>query len=359
MSGFRFSSILVFISFLVVPYQLSAQEAFEYVPAAPLEVVQPSYPERAISRRLEGYVVYNFMIDTDGKAFDVITTESTDTLFETASMEALEQIRWTPAKLNGVAVDTSHSYKFTYRISDAQPERWFLLGEKDFGKALEEGDIEEAEEIFHELRERSKGNMYAIARVKYAEFFLAKARGDMEQQRVLLESALAYDKVDNDNADSKFESLQFSVMQKESLPAARAELFKIQALSKRFGDAMDTYEWIVRAGDMDMANTLRPFYEKFKAAAEDESEYVVEGRVHGPTWSIELHKRGFYFDQISGRIDELKLHCQTKSVLLTDISDKRYYAPESWGRCTLHVVADPETNFRFVQSFRGDPIAGT
>lgn len=67
----------------------------------PLVKVAPVYPPRALSRRLEGYVIVEFVVTSSGAVADVIVVESTSEIFERAAIEAALRFKYKPRVVDG------------------------------------------------------------------------------------------------------------------------------------------------------------------------------------------------------------------------------------------------------------------
>ena len=71
----------------------------------PIVKVAPVYPSRALSRGLEGYVIVEFTVTTNGSVRDVSVVESTSTLFERAATEAALKFKYKPRVIDGQPVE--------------------------------------------------------------------------------------------------------------------------------------------------------------------------------------------------------------------------------------------------------------
>jgi len=79
--------------------------------------VEPRYPAMAKATRLEGVVVLNALVRTDGTVEKVQRISGNPVLAE-AAIEAVKQWRYEPFKLNGVVTAT----ETTVRVKFARPE---------------------------------------------------------------------------------------------------------------------------------------------------------------------------------------------------------------------------------------------
>jgi protein TonB len=71
----------------------------------PLVRVPPDYPQRAISRGLEGWVQVQFTITGTGSVKDAVVVKSSSSIFEDAAIKSILRWRYNPKIENGAAVD--------------------------------------------------------------------------------------------------------------------------------------------------------------------------------------------------------------------------------------------------------------
>jgi protein TonB len=84
---------------IIDPFSVSDSNAIALVQ------VQPVYPQRALQKEIEGYVVVEFDVDEGGRVINprVLYAEP-EGYFETASLRALERYRYQPRVVNGQTV---------------------------------------------------------------------------------------------------------------------------------------------------------------------------------------------------------------------------------------------------------------
>jgi periplasmic protein TonB len=73
----------------------------EYLPVVK---VAPVYPMRALQRRLEGWVVVEFVVTASGSVRDVVVVESSEPMFEQAAIDAAMKFRYKPRIVDGEPV---------------------------------------------------------------------------------------------------------------------------------------------------------------------------------------------------------------------------------------------------------------
>jgi protein TonB len=65
--------------------------------------VNPVYPEEALAARIQGVVIIEATIDTDGRVYDAKVLKSIPIL-DQAAVDAVRQWEFTPTEVNGVRV---------------------------------------------------------------------------------------------------------------------------------------------------------------------------------------------------------------------------------------------------------------
>jgi protein TonB len=87
----------------------------------PIVKVAPIYPQRALSRGIEGYCVVQYTVTRQGTIRDpfVIEDQCTSSLFQSASVQAALKFKYKPRVIDGQAVEVPGvQNKFTYEIEE-------------------------------------------------------------------------------------------------------------------------------------------------------------------------------------------------------------------------------------------------
>ena len=87
----------------------------------PIVKVAPIYPQRALSRGIEGYCVVQYVVTKSGTIRDpfVVEDQCTSSLFHRASIQASLKFKYKPRVLDGEAVEVPGvQNKFTYEIQE-------------------------------------------------------------------------------------------------------------------------------------------------------------------------------------------------------------------------------------------------
>jgi len=87
----------------------------------PIVKVAPIYPQRALSRGIQGYCVVSYTVTRQGTIRDpfVVENQCTSSLFHSASIQASLKFKYKPRVIDGQAVEVPGvQNKFTYEIED-------------------------------------------------------------------------------------------------------------------------------------------------------------------------------------------------------------------------------------------------
>jgi protein TonB len=85
----------------------------------PIVKVAPIYPQRALSRGVEGFCVVQYTVTRQGTIRDPVVVESmcSSSLFQRASIQAAQKFKYKPRVIHGQAVEVPGvQNKFTYEI---------------------------------------------------------------------------------------------------------------------------------------------------------------------------------------------------------------------------------------------------
>ena len=83
----------------------------------PVKQVPPEYPEKAMSRSVEGWVELEFVVGVDGKVRDVsVLNAEPAKMFEGAAVKAIQKWVFSPAMRNGAPVESQARRKFTFKL---------------------------------------------------------------------------------------------------------------------------------------------------------------------------------------------------------------------------------------------------
>jgi len=86
----------------------------------PIVKVRPIYPNRALSRGIEGYVIVEFTVTRQGTTKDIRVVESEPSgIFDRAAIQAAEKFKYKPRVIDGVPIEVPGvQNKITFEIEE-------------------------------------------------------------------------------------------------------------------------------------------------------------------------------------------------------------------------------------------------
>jgi len=89
-------------------------------PPEPLARIEPAYPAHARARRLQGHIVIEFVVDSDGTTRDIsVVSADPAGIFESAAVRAAGSWRFRPARVGGREVPVRVRQRVTFRLEDS------------------------------------------------------------------------------------------------------------------------------------------------------------------------------------------------------------------------------------------------
>ena len=83
----------------------------------PIVKVAPIYPNRALSRGIEGYCIVEFVVTRNGATANGKVVECTSSLFAKASLKASSKFKYKPRVINGTPIDVPGvQHKITFEL---------------------------------------------------------------------------------------------------------------------------------------------------------------------------------------------------------------------------------------------------
>lgn len=85
----------------------------------PIVRVEPIYPRRAQSRGIEGFCDMEFTVTRTGEVSDAVAVECSSSVFESASVKAVQKWKYKPRVVNGEPIDSlGVQTRLTYKFED-------------------------------------------------------------------------------------------------------------------------------------------------------------------------------------------------------------------------------------------------
>jgi len=313
-----------------------------YTPPEGKDLKTPVYPRAPLNRNMEGWVRLNFMVDPQGKAYEIAVDESMGHPdFERAAIRALERSTYEPARIDGRPSDAGYATTFIFQLSNGSKgaSQWFAKIYRALTKAVEDGDRTTADKLLAKLEEEPKRNLYEDAYLHIGKHAYYANWGDERQQLDALDRAVAH----------KFAEEHLPQHLLQAMHRAR---FVLLLKTKDFERAIQTFK-LLEGYDLEesVVQALQNVLDDLAVVKADESIYSVPGDFKERTsWSYHLFKDEFYFMDVQGEIEEIKLRCPTKYVFFRFDPEIEYkIANNVTGSCHLELVGSPGTTFTLVQ----------
>ena len=313
-----------------------------YMPPRRKEMVAPVYPRLSLQEAREGWVRLEFMVDTQGNAYEISVSRSMgDRLFEAAAIRALKKSTFEPALIDGQPADAGASQQYVFALEGGSKGAgaWFVRTYKAAMRVIGEGDREKADKYLASLEERTKLNLYEDAYLHVAKYNYYAKWGDKRQQLLALDRAVAHEFAERNLPEELFANCQ------------RAR-FMLLVETRDYERAVRTY-YQLRGLDLEVAvmEALQTVVDKLEVLRADDRGYTVRGDFGKQTsWSYNLFKDEFSIGDVQGEIAEIKLRCWTGYVFFRFQPDVKYQVAGGRNRCHLELVGNPGTTFALTQS---------
>lgn len=309
-----------------------------YTPPKGLKMVHFRYPRQAASRDMEGYVIVNFMVGSDGSPYEVTVSESSNRIFERTAIRAIEESEFAPAMMGDRTIDAGLVYTLKFENVGRTPaRRKFTDRYQALLKSVTADDRLRAEDNVARLRGLGINNNseHALLHLGLYQFYVKW--GDSKQRLKALNGVTS-------QLDSKF--LKPGLLHRSLLAK-----FSLQTELKDFGGALQTYE-LIKEQNMDatVVDSLAKTVSAIRDLKADDRSYVVEGEIPNYySWFFQLFKHRFRITDIFGDIAEIKLRCERDFVSFRFDPDLEYSVSEDAGECGLELLGNPKTTFKLVQ----------
>src|SRR5690349_5730973 len=149
----------------------------------------PTFPLSERMARRDGWVMLYFMIDPQGKAHDIVVSDSTgNKTFERAAIEAVKEWEFEPAMLAGQRVEAAYDIKIIFNLDQDGAKLSFVTAYRDFQLAAQAKDRAAMEAQIARMKVE---NLYEDAFFHLARYQYAQQWGSEREQLQALTRALA------------------------------------------------------------------------------------------------------------------------------------------------------------------------
>ena len=311
-----------------------------YTPPRDISRKRAFYPGWARWQGREGWVRLDFMVDTNGRPYEIAATEwAGDRAFRRAAVRALRKSEFEPATFEGRPVHAGHHLYYHFALKghvggrDAVQRYYRALT-----KAVEKRDRHKADEYLGWLERRGSHNLYEDAYLHVAKSGYYATWGDERQQLTALDRAVGHFTAKRRLPESLYVALQ------------RAR-FLLLVETKDYQRAVETLETLSETPiDEAVLAPLQAVVDKLESVRLDNTAYSVPGDFGDRfSWNFSLFKDEFYLDAVEGRIEEIKLRCARKFISFRFDPDIQYKINREYMPCRMELIGDPGTTFALTQ----------
>jgi TonB family protein len=297
----------------------------------------PAFPSAERQEGRDGWVNLNFMIDPQGKPYEIMVTDSTgNKALEKAAVEAAEDWEFEPATLDGVPIDAGQTMKVQFVLTgQGGANSAFVAAYRKFLAATKANDRAKADAALARMRVQ---NLYEDAYFNLAKFEYARLWGTRPQQLAALKRAIAEER----NAD---------YLPKPAFLSGLEILLGLQLEANDFAGAMKTYDKLRNLAEPQTLARYENVVGQIEQLRTSSEPYAVAGDFGDSTsWYFLLFRNRFQINLASGRIAEIKLRCDKRYVFFRYDPEVMYTIADKYGSCSMELVGEPGTQFKLIQS---------
>lgn len=314
--------------------------------AIPIKHEPPTYPMKALRKGVEGWVVLSFMIKEDGTTGDIIVLDaSIENYFEKAAINAVSAWVYAPATSNGEPVKQyNKSVRSVFRIKDRAEgvTKLFLSMYRDANKAIDDGDLDEAENLIAKLDSYKKRLLTEVFYLDILKVFYYQKKHNSEATLKYLGRVL---------------TIADEVSTKERYIGLLKQAVVENARAGNFRAALQHYNTLLEVDQALVADDwLRNIVEQIKQTIDGDAVLISKGEIpqcddcdYRIPWLHALVRNRFTIDQIDGEVVEMKVLCRNHSVSLAYKPGMEWSIDKGWGECDLLVSGNSGTSFRLIE----------
>jgi len=313
--------------------------------AVPILHDPPKYPISALRRHIEGWVVVRFSVLEDGTTADIeVVDTNVEDLFEEAAIRAASAWTYRPATRDGKPTTQYNKTARLLFIVKGQDNIVSKQFQNTYKKALlriKDGDMATAKDLIGKLDATEKR---LLAEVCYLDVLKARyfeKEGDKKKANRHVERALVI-------ADDVVSKNIYVYLLKRSV-VNNGLLNNYQKSLKRYATLLEVDRHL--AAD----DPIHDFAKRVKQELNGQNYITSSGELadcnhcKSPVWRRRLNRNHFSIDQVVGTVNEIKIVCQSGTVLVAYDQDTVWSINKNWGECFLRVYGEAGTTLRLLE----------
>lgn len=311
----------------------------------PIKRSRPQYPVKAANDGIEGWVLVEFSIETDGSISEIVVLDSSPAgVFEKSATRAVRRWKYPPVERDGKIVKIRTQVVLTFELEGSGgTSKGFKVAFKRAERALNLGELTTALKIIEELETDFVRNSTELAFFEYLHSRYYLATKDYHLAMVKLRRAGQGD-WKYFNKSKKIELLRL--------------LFSLEANEHQYISALETFDQLKTTEKLKEEDPLREKYEVIVAILKGNAPIAVPGFLTETCYECgenqfqmryKLARKSFYIDEVEGEIEALRLSCGNYWADFEFDPELTWTIGAKWGQCELTIKGLSQTHFRLVE----------
>jgi TonB family protein len=319
-----------------------------YVEARPLTRAPPSYPQGALMRRDEGWVMVSFIVSKDGTVTEPMIEDSSNHAFDGPALDAVQSWTYEPAKLNDEPVEQSMVKTIIrFQMSDVQrgASQPFVRDYRAAQSALFARDFAKSGALLAELEGKERHNLYEESWLFWlkAAYLIVTGSEDEAAKTDALQKALAGEP---------------TYLAPDMYVFAARELFDLLVRKGEVGAAIDVYDGLAKSAVAKRSKqaqpalaALRPAYQALQNGVTGGNTLTLHATIGANAyWVHDLLRRSFSMDHVEGRVEQIDIRCERGTTRYAAVTDGTIWrVPDDWGKCGAYIKGEEGTTFLFYE----------
>lgn len=306
---------------------------------------RPHYPIKAANKGIEGWVLLEFSIETDGSVSEIIILDSSPVgIFEKSSIKAVRRWKYPPIESDGKIVKIRTQVVLTFELEGSGGvSKGFKRSFRSAEKALNLGELATALQLIEELERDHVRNSTELAYFEYlhSRYFLATKNYHLAMVKLRRAGQGGWKYF---YRTKRFELLQV--------------LFSLEVAEHQYISALETFDQLKATKLLKKSDPLHEKYVAVVTILKGEAPIVVPGLLTETCYECaedqlqmrhKLARKSFYIDEVNGEIEVLHLSCGKYWADLEFDPELTWTIGEDWGQCELSIKGLSQTRFRLIE----------
>jgi len=320
---------------------ITIQPVEVFSPARTVEIKNPKYPQNALNKGLEGWVVLGYMVDVEGHAQAPIVIDSSDPVFEQAAIKSVMAAKYQPAMQNGEPVEScTHRRRFTFALGDwagrQTVSKRFARLARHFRNAATDNEQETMAELYEKLNSLEMNSAYEQGYFQLVSGQYFEAIGELERATNHYQRAVSWS-----SASLKQQNIIFAAQKTTNLLLQQEKYLEVMDFVNGLDDELRDVK------EMQSVNRVAQKIEQHFAEVEVLKNTQATND-DGKSFVL-LRRPVFELDAAEGAIDTFTLRCRSKYITYSYAGAKTIHIPKEWGECGLSLTGQPNTSFSVYQ----------